>query len=301
MDVSNTTREMDPFSYIEEALGGGNEPIATEDILPVTEQPREADPQQEERQLSPEEIRIRDWQAKHDRLQSEFDRYRNQAEDANTIWRVVNSDPALAQRVFSTIEESLSGRSSSADEGRAYPVAAELPPAPKEPERPTDYSESDALMEPQSSSWRYRLALEDYHRQKLQHDMQQGLQQIQQMVLPLRQTYEEQLRERQRQEQMALVYQQFTQAGLPEEESLGVMNWAAKYQITPQDIALLYRHHNQQAPVVQQGQRAPETFRAKAERMAFPTPAATAPRGADQQKGDFFDELLAMEAGRKVL
>jgi len=256
--------------------------------------------QPEQGQIDTEEQRVRDWQSKFDSLQSEFNQYKQSAESANAVWRTVQSDPQLASQVLSTIEQSLSGNGSSDAASGVAQQSAESTPMPQEPtppEKPAEYSEHDSVMEPGSASWNYRKAMEQYKEDTFQYRLDKQAAQFQQMVQPIAQTLEQQQQQQRQNEQLRAIHSSFVESGLSPEQTGEVVNWASQYQVTAEDIAMLYRMRTGQGQAPMQ-QQAPAQAQ-RQQRPDYPLPSAVA--GAAQQEpkkatGDqMMSEILALE------
>lgn len=224
----------DPFADLFPELSSEDQAFSA----PSEEVPQqEAAGEQPEQQISNDEQRVRDWQAKFDKLQSEFDSYKTQAEDVNKLWSYVQTDPRLAQEVFSTVERSLSGEGSSAEAAESN----NEPQEPAKPEKPSDYSDHDAYMEPDSQSFKYRLAMEQYRSEYADYKMEKRMAEMQGLVAPIYQAFEQEKAQMQQQAQLRQIQTTFTESGLSDDEANVVTNWAAGYQVTPEDIVTLYK------------------------------------------------------------
>lgn len=297
MALSNETEN----AFESSSGGDANDPFA--DLFPemnddydvFSAQPEEVPQQEIQQQISPEEQRVRDWQAKFDKLQSEFDSYKTQAEDVNKLWSYVQTDPRLAQEVFSTVERSLSGEGSSAKAAESN----NEPKEPAKPEKPSDYSDHDAYMEPDSDSFKYRLAMEQYRSEYADYKMEKRMAEMQGLVAPIYQAFEQEKAHMQQQAQMRQIQTTFTESGLSDEEAGVVTNWAANYQVTPDDIVTLYKLKNGAAPQMPQAQNAaPNKLEQRNKALNFPVPSTTA--GGQKEaprtvEASMFDEILSFD------
>jgi hypothetical protein len=281
----------DPFADLfpelnndEEAFSAQNEEVPQQVATP--------------QQISPEEQRVRDWQAKFDKLQGEFDSYKTQAEDVNKLWSYVQTDPRLAQEVFSTVERSLSGEGSSA---KAAESKSE-PQEPAQPNKPSDYSDHDAYMEPDSESFKYRLVMEQYRSELADYKMEKRMAEMQGLVAPIYQAFEQEKAQVQHQAQLREIQTTFTASGLSDEEAGMVTNWAAKYQVTPEDIVTLYKIKSGVAPQMPQAMRAaPDKLEQRNKALNFPVPSTTAGGQKDVPRtveSSMFDEILSFDKSR---
>jgi hypothetical protein len=279
----------DPFADLFPELSSEDQAFSA----PSEEVPQEQ--QVAEPQISNEEQRVRDWQAKFDKLQSEFDSYKTQAEDVNKLWSYVQTDPRLAQEVFSTVERSLSGEGSSAEAAESN----NEPQEPAKPEKPSDYSDHDAYMEPDSQSFKYRLAMEQYRSEYADYKMEKRMAEMQGLVAPIYQAFEQEKAQMQQQAQLRQIQTTFTESGLSDEEANVVTNWAAGYQVTPEDIVTLYKLKNGAVPQTPQAQTAaPDKLEQRNKALNFPVPSTTAggqkeaPRTVETS---MFDEILSFD------
>lgn len=297
MALSNETEN----AFESSSGGDANDPFAdlfpemNDDYDAFSAQPEEVPQQEIQQQISPEEQRVRDWQAKFDKLQSEFDSYKTQAEDVNKLWSYVQTDPRLAQEVFSTVERSLSGEGSSAKAAESN----NEPKEPAKPEKPSDYSDHDAYMEPDSDSFKYRLAMEQYRSDYADYKMEKRMAEMQGLVAPIYQAFEQEKAHMQQAAQMRQIQTTFTESGLSDEEAGIVTNWAANYQVTPDDIVTLYKLKNGAAPQMPQAQNAaPNKLEQRNKALNFPVPSTTA--GGQKEaprtvEASMFDEILSFD------
>lgn len=300
--ADNTNTAEDPFGFMAameseqtEAFGVPATDDEPQGAAPMEEVPQQEGAQPEEQQISIEEQRIRDWQAKHDTLQSEFDQYKRQSEDANKLWQYVQNDPSLAQNVFATIEQSLSGTGSSAQAAESTE-----PQEPARPEAPAGYNEHDAYTDPESESFRHRKAMDAWRQEHSDWKMDRHLRQVQQMVTPIAQTFEQEQQARQQHAYLQQITQSFTEYGVDPSQAPEVTSWAANYQVTPEDIVALYRMKNGAQPQVQPQQNAAaDRLQDRNQRLSYPLPSSTSATQAQTPTAppeeQMIKDLIAMD------
>lgn len=282
----------DPFADLFPEISSEDQAFSAPDEGVPQQQVAEEQPEQ---QISNEEQRVRDWQAKFDKLQGEFDSYKTQAEDVNKLWSYVQTDPRLAQEVFSTVERSLSGEGSSAEAAESK----NEPQEPAQPEKPSDYSDHDAYMEPDSQSFKYRLAMEQYRSEYADYKMERRMAEMQGLVAPIYQAFEQEKAQMEQKAQLREIQTTFTESGLSDEEANVVTNWAAGYQVTPDDIVTLYKLKNGAVPQMPQAQSAaPDKLEQRNKALNFPVPSTTA--GGQKEaprtvEASMFDEILSFD------
>lgn len=248
-----------------------------------------------EEQVAMLEKRRRDFQSMYDKTKSELE----QLKQAQPFMENIMGDPDKAIRFYDFVRQELS-RDGSAQQEAESEIAP--PEKPQRPERPRDYDPYDT--DPSSASFKfresdesYRQQLDEYYEAKREYDISMATRKIEQSFQPYIQTIEQQRQAEQQNAQVRQIYSQFIESGIDPNEAAGAVQWASSYQVTPQDIALLYRMKNggqapQAAPQQTQMQQRPR------QQVDFPVPASTVgnsstPKPKPEQQ--FFDMMLGMD------
>ena len=93
------------------------------------------------------------WQVRASYFQSQYDRLKNQVESYMPLIQTLESDQSAAQRVIAALQ------------GQPVPVQQPEPEVvlPSRPSKPEDYNYEEAISDPSSQSFKYRVALEEYN------------------------------------------------------------------------------------------------------------------------------------------
>lgn len=247
-----------------------------------------------EEQVAMLEKRRRDFQSMYDKTKSELE----QLKQSQPFMEAIMGDPDKAVRFYDFVRQELS-RDGSAQQEAESKIAP--PEKPQRPERPRDYDPYDT--DPSSASYKfreadeeYRMRLDEYYEAKREYDISMATRKIEQSFQPYIQTIEQQKQVEQQNQQIRQIYSQFVDSGIDPNEAAGAVQWASTYQVTPQDIAMLYRMKNgSQAQAPMQGQPATQQVR---QRMEFPVPASTVGNSSTPKpkvEEQFFDMMLGMD------
>ena len=244
------------------------------------------------------------WQSQYDRLQNEFNSFKEQAEGLNPLLRAVNQRPDVAMKVFEVIEQSFSGDKAQVNGVQAGEPAQEAAFAPslKEPVEPTipdDYDPSDAVSVPGTSSWKYREErdrfIQDSARYAVNYQKEFAAWQIQQNQLTQQELAAKQ--------QLQTVYQTLvSEKKMQPAEAQQFMAWAQNPQWNLDQAVQAYRVLSGQATPGTPSQMPPQPLPRPASSATYPVPAAVAAGGsAGTGRSDadlIFDALVADQKGR---
>jgi len=219
-----------------------------------------------------DQTRFEYWQSQADKakgelnaLRQEVDYYRNQGQ---------NTEPSNGQT-------------------QAYPEQGLQEPSLKEPvapERPVSYNEIDAYSDPNSESFKYRLAKEKYRDDRLEYLQDRETQREEQMKAQ----YQEQMARQQDEMMRQQAYSHATNSyGWDQSKSSEFVQWASNPDnLTLDNLAKLFELRSNPNPVVQQKA---QQMQNEAERLSVPKPAVVQSGTAEQPRDEqqlFSDALL---------
>ena len=126
----------------------GLTPIQNQQVQPAVEQTLNS----VEQPVVPQQPVDDNWQVRASYFQSQYDKLKNQLDPYMPLIRTLESDQTAAQRVIAALQ------------GQPVEVQqpAPVPQLPPKPVKPEGYSPEEAFTDPQSGSFKYRVALEDY-------------------------------------------------------------------------------------------------------------------------------------------
>lgn len=142
----------------------GEEPVAEEpeeelvsDEEPVAEEPSDDDVPESEKK------RFEYWQSKHDKTKAELEKLKAQYEGLPDEVIEVAKHITKRPELLDTVEAAINGKQPNPTPSQNGEQAnIELPERPKKPEKPAGYDHFEALNDPQSESYQYLAAKEQY-------------------------------------------------------------------------------------------------------------------------------------------
>jgi len=226
------------------------------------------------------------WQSRYDKKASEFDAMSKKLEEFNNIAPIaeyIQGNPD----VLKSVARSLSGDTPSVP---SQEKSQELPQKPERPTKPMNYDASEAVMDSDSDSYKYRVALDDYrdgmidYQERLEVDRINAMKAQEQQIAQQRVAYERQ------QAEVGMVEQLQQKYGYTPEKATEFM----KYYSNPESITLdnlvsldkLRSAPSQQELATQQKVQAMQNSQ---QRMKVPTPTAVQTGNAQP---NFSDEDL---------
>ena len=248
----------------------------------VAEEPQVAEQPQE----TPQEERYEYWQSKYDQQASEYNRMQEkmkELENVAPIAKHIEENPWILDNVAS----SLSGNTPKV---AGNTESRGLPKKPERPSKPNNYDPSEAYMDPESSSFKYRDSLDNYREDLVSYqENMESYREEQQNKL-----YEAQ--QRQQQEAMAVQQQEAMARNL--QESYGYTPDRAtefiKYYSSPDSISLenlvaLDRLRNAPSSAEVETRQKAEMMKNRQNRVNIPPPASV---GGGENQPQYSDEDL---------
>lgn len=152
--------------------------------------------------------------------------------------------------------------------------------------KPVGYNETDAYIDPESISWKWRIQKENYLEEVLQHQ-NNLINELNQNVLKERQTREQ---KEQFAQYKAYAIGEFQKAGLTPEESLKAYEWStSEDSITPSAIAEFWKFRNQKPKPVQ-----------KPHKESEPLPPGILPGKTETGEKDFGQALFEYVKDKRI-
>ena len=248
----------------------------------VAEEPQVAEQPQE----TPQEERYEYWQSKYDQQASEYNRMQEKMKELENVAPIAKHIEANPW-ILDNVAQSLSGNT---PEVAGNTESRGLPKKPERPSKPSNYDPSEAYMDPESSSFKYRDSLDNYREDLVsyQEDMESYREDQQ------NKQYEAQ--QRQQQEAMAVQQQEAMARNL--QESYGYTPDRAtefiKYYSSPDSISLenlvaLDRIRNAPSSAEVETRQKAEMMKNRQNRVNIPPPASI---GGGENQPQYSEEDL---------
>ena len=263
------------------AIPNGELPVDTGVSESITEETtQEASPKDDS-------TRFEYWQSQADKakgelstIRQELDYYKN---SLAPVEQMIRSNPDVLDRLE---------QSPSSEQSQAYPNGLQQTSLkePKAPERPHSYNEVDAYNDPESDSFKYRLAKEEYRDNYLGFLQQKDQAREQEMQAQ----YQAQMQQQQNQMLQTQAHSHAVNSyGWDANKANDFVQWAQNPDnLTMDNLAKLFELRTSTDPVVQQRT---QEMQNQAERLAVPKTAAVQTGKAEQPRTDeqlFSDALL---------
>ncbi len=248
----------------------------------VAEEPQVAEQPQE----TPQEERYEYWQSKYDQQASEYNRMQEkmkELENVAPIAKHIEENPWILDNVAS----SLSGNTPKV---AGNTESRGLPKKPERPSKPNNYDPSEAYMDPESSSFKYRDSLDNYREDLVSY--QENMESYREE----QQNKQYEAQQRQQQEAMAVQQQEAMARNL--QESYGYTPDRAtefiKYYSSPDSISLenlvaLDRLRNAPSSAEVETRQKAEMMKNRQNRVNIPPPASV---GGGENQPQYSDEDL---------
>jgi len=233
-----------------------------------------------------EQSRFEYWQSRYDKKASEHDALSKRLEEYNNIAPIaeyIQGNP----EVLKSVARSLSGDNPSVP---SQEKSNEAPQRPQRPTKPNSYDANEAVMDSDSESYKYRVAMDDYregivdYQEAMEVSRYNAMKAQEQQVAQQRMAYERQ------QAEVGMAEQLQNQYGYSPEKASEFM----KYYSTPESITLdnlVSLDRLRQAPSQQEvaTQQKVQAMQNSQKRMQVPTPTAVQ---TGQAQPNYSDEDL---------
>ena len=234
----------------------------------------------------PQEERYEYWQSKYDQKASEYNSMEQrikELENVEPIARHIKDNPW----VLDNVAKSLSGDTPVV---AGQPESQGLPKKPQRPNKPSNYDPSEAYMDPESVSFKYRDSLDTYREDLVNYQEQKLNYQEQQNARQYEIQQKQQQEAMQKQEQQAMARNLTEQYGYTPEKASEFM----KYYSSPDSISLdnlvaLDRIRNAPSTAEVETRQKAEMMKNRQQRVAVPPPASV---GGGENQPQYTDEDL---------
>lgn len=234
----------------------------------------------------PQEERYEYWQSKYDQKASEYNSMEQrikELENVEPIARHIKDNPW----VLDNVAKSLSGDTPVV---AGQPESQGLPKKPQRPNKPSNYDPSEAYMDPESVSFKYRDTLDTYREDLVNYQEQKLNYQEQQNARQYEIQQKQQQEAMQKQEQQAMARNLTEQYGYTPEKASEFM----KYYSSPDSLSLdnlvaLDRIRNAPSTAEVETRQKAEMMKNRQQRVAVPPPASV---GGGENQPQYTDEDL---------
>lgn len=234
----------------------------------------------------PQEERYEYWQSKYDQKASEYNRMEEKIkslENVAPIAKHIEENPWILDNVARSLSGDTQGVSGKAESQGS-------PKKPERPSKPSNYDPSEAYMDPDSSSFKYRDALDGYREDLVsyQEDMETH------RLAQADRQYE--LQQKQQQEAMAHQQQQAMQTNLqegygytPERASEFIQYYSSPDSISLENLVALDRIRNAPSTAEVETRQKATMMKNRQNRVNMPPPASV---GGGENQPQYTDEDL---------
>lgn len=233
-----------------------------ETSVPNTEEPKSVD--------ETEQQRYQYWQSRYDQKASEFDAMSKKIADYENIAPIaeyINSNPS----VLKNVAKELSGDTPTVP---SQEQSQNLPQKPQRPTKPTNYDATEAVMDADSDSYKYRVSMEDFRDSLIDYQEQreaiayQQLKKKEQDIIQQRQVYE------QEQNTVSMKNQLINQYGYTEDKANQFVDYyASPDSLTLDNLVNLDRLRNSPSQQQVATQQKAQQMKSRSELSKVPAPA----------------------------
>jgi ATPase subunit of ABC transporter with duplicated ATPase domains len=272
----NATDVLEPFSpdfNPETGQFTGNEKVASEQ--PVADQ-----------EVQPQENRYEYWQSKYDQKVSEYNQMEQrikELENVEPIAKHIQENPWVLDNVASSLSGNtpkVAGQSESQG----------LPKKPERPNKPSNYDPSEAYMDPESASFKYRDSLDNYREELVsyQENMENYRQKEADRQYQLQQ--QKQSEEMAKQQQLAMANNLVNSYGYtPEKASDFIKYYSSPDSVSLENLVALDRLRNAPSTAEVDTRQKAEMMKNRQNRVNIPPPPSV---GGGENQPQYSDEDL---------
>jgi len=252
----NTQEVEDPLASLE--------PLDANLVAPkeeqVTSEPKETDQQ-----------RYQYWQSRYDQKASEIDAMSKKLDEYEKIAPIaeyIQDNPDILKGVA----RSLSGDNPQVPSNEK---SADLPKKPERPTKPMNYDPSEAYMDTESDSYKYRVAIDDYRDAMIDYQEKSDNYRIQQMEAREQQVLKQRQDMEAKKAQEDMVGQLVNEYGYSADKAQEFMQfYSSPESITLDNLVALDRFRNSPSQQEVETQQRVQAMQNQQKRMAIPTPTA---------------------------
>jgi len=230
-----------------------------------------------------EEQRYQYWQSRYDQKASEFDNMSQKLEDYEKIAPIaeyIQSNPDVLKSVASSLSGDNPGVPS-------QEKSMELPQKPTRPTKPTNYDATESVMDADSDSYKYRLAMEDFRDGMIDYQEQREAVAMNQLQAKEAEIAERQNAYQAEQNKNAMLGQLTAEYGYtPEKAQDFVEYYSSPESITLDNLVNLDKLRSAPSQQEVATRQKAQTMASRSEMAKVPTPAGIASGKAEPQYTD---------------
>ena len=248
----------------------------------VAEEPQVAEQPQE----TPQEERYEYWQSKYDQQASEYNKMEQKVKELENVAPIakhINENPWILDNVA----QSLSGDTPKV---AGQPESQGLPKKPERPSKPSNYDPSEAYMDPESSSFKYRDSLDNYREDLVsyQENMESYRQRQENQRYEAQQRQQQETMARQQQEAMARNLQE-GYGYTPEKATEFIQYYSSPDSISLENLVALDRLRNAPSSAEVETRQKAEMMKNRQNRVNIPPPPSV---GGGENQPQYSEEDL---------
>ena len=259
---------------------------------PATElEPTEQVQTPENTEGNTDEQRYQYWQSRYDQKASEFDEMSkklNEFENIAPIAEYIQSNPDVLKNVASSLS------------GDAPPVPSqekslELPQNPTRPTKPTNYDATEAVMDADSDSYKYRVSMEDFRDNMIDYQEQREIVAMEQLKVKEAEIAQRQADYQAEQSKNAMLSQLVSDYGYtPEKAQDFVQYYSSPESITLDNLVNLDKMRSAPSQQEVATRQKAQSMASRSEMAKVPTPAGIASGQAEPEysEEDLFNMSL---------
>jgi len=248
----------------------------------VAEEPQVASEPKE----TPQEERYEYWQSKYDQQASEYNKMEQRVKELENVAPIakhIDENPWILDNVA----QSLSGDTPKV---AGQSESQGLPKKPERPNKPSNYDPSEAYMDPESSSFKYRDALDNYREDLVsyQENMESYRQKQENQRYEAQQRQQQEAMARQQQESMARNLQE-SYGYTPEKATEFIKYYSSPESISLENLVALDRLKNAPSSAEVETRQKAEMMKNRQNRVNIPPPPSV---GGGENQPQYSDEDL---------
>ena len=248
----------------------------------VAQEPQVAEQPQE----TPQEERYEYWQSKYDQQASEYNKMEQKVKELENVAPIakhINENPWILDNVA----QSLSGDTPKV---AGQSESQGLPKKPERPSKPSNYDPSEAYMDPESASFKYRDSLDNYREDLVsyQENMESYRQRQENQRYEAQQRQQQEVMARQQQEAMARNLQE-SYGYTPEKATEFIQYYSSPDSISLENLVALDRLRNAPSSAEVETRQKAEMMKNRQNRVNIPPPPSV---GGGENQPQYSEEDL---------
>ena len=235
---------------------------------------------------TPQEERYEYWQSKYDQQASEYNKMEQRVKELENVAPIakhIDENPWILDNVA----QSLSGNTPKV---AGQSESQGLPKKPERPNKPSNYDPSEAYMDPESSSFKYRDALDNYREDLVsyQENMESYRQKQENQRYEAQQRQQQEVMAKQQQESMTRNLQE-SYGYTPEKATEFIKYYSSPDSISLENLVALDRLRNAPSSAEVETRQKAEMMKNRQNRVNIPPPPSV---GGGENQPQYSDEDL---------